>query len=54
MVVLFDSEAHEELEHDSAMIAWCDHSHRTAKTAERCIPRMRLLAKKLNNTSEME
>lgn len=48
MVVLFDSQAHEELLHDSAMIAWCDHSHRTEEAAKRCVPQMRRIVNRLN------
>ncbi len=50
MVVLCESEYHEEIEQDSAMVAWCEHFHRTAETAERCrqMKRMERLAQKMN------
>jgi hypothetical protein len=36
MILLFDSEYHELAGVDREMIEWCDHSHRTAATAEKC------------------
>jgi hypothetical protein len=48
MILLFDSEYHELAGADTEMVDWCDHSHRSSSTAEKCRLKLVKRAKKLN------
>ena len=47
-VALFEDAYCEAVMEDSSLYCWCNHNHRTSETAERCIPPMKRVAKRLN------